>query len=790
MDGDHSPSCFLSLVIPAYNEAAGIAHAIGEADAALQSLGHSYEILVVDDGSSDATAAIVGEIAQRRGTVRLVRHAVNQGYGAALRSGFNAARGRRIAFTDADCQFFLADLASLIHLTDQHPIAVGYRVDRQDSRLRKFYSRGYNLLARTLLGTTVRDIDCALKVFRREALDKIVPASRGFFVNTEMLTRARQQRLTVAEAGVRHRPRLRGHSKVSLMDIPRTLNALVPFWWSQVLFPRREQSAEPNRGGWLLHAAILVFMAGLLFFGRLGAPLLEPEEARYAEIPRQMLAEGRLMTPVLHGESYYHKPPLLYWLVMGCYALFGVHDWAARLVPSVAGVLIVLVTYAWAARAVGRSAAFASAAMLCLSAKFIYQAGMLTFDSPLCLFVVTALACAHRAIDGAELKIGWWGAAAAACALGVLTKGPVALALIVPPVLVWQFMERRLARAGWRAWLDWLATVGLVAGPWFVVVGWRDAAALRDFVWLHNLVRYVAPLDHAEPIWFFIPAIVLGMLPWSILLIPFAGCLIKRSASAGRRRPPALGFFVLAFVWIVMFFSLSGCKRTGYILPAFPFLALMLGTFVASMMGRRPWAAWLPARTHPAWSRWAHRATLSAFVVGMIVTGAGAARELIPWPAALGANLVLLAVFAVLWQRGPSRLAWRGWATCGVAVFALLLVGVHQLLPDYHRAFALRGQVRRQFDRARDPAVSVASYPKRWDSVSFYLQRDDVEVYSPARRDELIRDLQKQARTMLFVKQGDALHDLLQALPADLEFVPHGRPGRSVVGGVVQRRER
>ncbi|MCI0685560.1 MAG: glycosyltransferase [Gemmataceae bacterium] len=789
MDGDHSPVCFLSLVIPAYNEAAGIAQAIDEADAALASLGHRYEIIVVDDGSGDATAAIVAGIALRRSTVRLVRHAVNQGYGAALRTGFTAARGARIAFTDADCQFFLADLASLIQLTDQHPIAVGYRVDRQDSRLRRFYSRGYNLLARTLLGTTVRDLDCALKVFRREALAKILPASRGFFVNTEMLTRARQERLSVAEIGVRHRPRLRGHSKVSLLDVPRTLNALVPFWWSRVLFPQHERPRQPA-AGWALDVLILGVMAGLLFFARLGAPLLEPEEARYAEIPRQMLAEGRVVTPVLHGEPYYHKPPLLYWLVMGCYALVGVQDWAARLVPAVAGVLTVLITYAWASRAVSRWAGFAGAAILCLSAKFLYQAGMLTFDSPLCLFVLAALACAHRALDGPALRFGWWLLGAAACGLGVLTKGPVAVALVVPPVLAWQFMERRRAPAGWQAWFGWLAVTGLVAAPWFVAIAWHDPAALGEFFWIHNLLRYVAPLDHAEPVWYFIPALVLGMLPWSLLLIPFVGYLIKRSASAGRRRPAALGFFLLSFLWIVAFFSLSGCKRTGYILPAFPFLALALGTFAASTMGRRRWAALLPARSHPAWPRWAHRVTLGAFIVAMLVTGAAAVRELIDWRSALAADLGLLAIFAILWQRGPSRVAWRGWATCGASVFVLLLMGMHQLLPDYHRAFALRGQVRRHFELVRDPDVPVASYPKRWDSVSFYLQRDNVEVYSPARRAELIRDLRQQGETMLFVKQGEALQDLLQALPDDLEFVPRGRPGRTVIGGVVQRRGR
>src|SRR5438105_12797862 len=95
-------------------------------------------------------------------------------------------------------------------------------------------------------------------------------------------------------------------------------------------------------------ALLLVLgMATPLFFARLDAPLLEPQEPRYAEIPRQMLAEGRLLVPVLHGQPYLDKPPLLYWLVMGSYALLGVHDWAARLVPGCAGVLTVLLTYLW-----------------------------------------------------------------------------------------------------------------------------------------------------------------------------------------------------------------------------------------------------------------------------------------------------------------------------------------------------------------------------------------------------------------------------------------------------------
>src|SRR5262249_12080094 len=109
---------------------------------------------------------------------------------------------------------------------------------------RRFLSWGYNVLVRRLLGTRVRDVDCALKVFRRAALAQLLPESRGFFANTEMLTRARQLGFAVAEAAVTHRPRLHGGSKVSLWDVPRTLRELLPFWWSRVLLGRAPLAAQ------------------------------------------------------------------------------------------------------------------------------------------------------------------------------------------------------------------------------------------------------------------------------------------------------------------------------------------------------------------------------------------------------------------------------------------------------------------------------------------------------------------------------------------------------------------
>jgi dolichol-phosphate mannosyltransferase len=422
MDGQareaDSPRRSLSLIIPAYNEEAGIRQAIEEADKALTNLTDRYEIIIVDDGSTDDTAKIVRQAAG--GRTRLLQHDHNRGYSAALRTGFEAARYDRVAFTDADCQFHLADMAGLLPLTEEYQLSVGYRVNRQDPWQRRFFSWGYNLLARTLLGTQVQDCDCALKVFRKEALKELLPETEGFFVNTEMLARARQLGYSVAEVGVRHRPRLRGSSKVSLRDIPRTLATLLPFWWTEVAFagrcpsppsplggePRatgrgeglgllqlspphpRPLSPEWRGGKWPKFIAFLLLLlaAGLLFLGRLRSPLLEPEEAVYAEVPREMTAAGNWVVPLRQGRPYYEKPPLFYWLIMASYDSLGVHDWSARLIPCTTGLGIILVTFWWGNRSFGFRAGLAGALILCLSPRFVHQARMITMDSLLCFW--------------------------------------------------------------------------------------------------------------------------------------------------------------------------------------------------------------------------------------------------------------------------------------------------------------------------------------------------------------------------------------------------------------------
>jgi 4-amino-4-deoxy-L-arabinose transferase-like glycosyltransferase len=507
-------------------------------------------------------------------------------------------------------------------------------------------------------------------------------------------------------------------------DFHRTLSA----WWSEKLFAgSRERPFKESRLKSSLPVIILALLSTLLLFGRLGCPLLEPEEARYAEIPRQMLVEGRWIVPVLHGDDYLQKPPLLYWLIMICYQIFGVHDWAARLVPGITGILVVLVTYGWSRRALGPRAALASGFILCLSAQFLYLAGMVAMDSLLCLWVIGGLASGHLALSPPQnesqttkikeksLAPSWWLTSALCCGLGVMTKGPVAVVLVVGPLAGWLFLERRRARVGLTSRAGYLAVVLLVAGPWYMAVSLRDPQATGSFFWLHNIVRYLAPFDHEKPAWFYLPGLAIGTLPWALLLVALVPYLARRSPRWALRRPAALGFVLLAFSWCLIFFSLSGCKRTAYILPALPLLAMILGTCAA--------------RAFP----WNHRTRRTA---------------------ALAAGTMALA----------------------------LLAACHFALPVYHRHFALRGQVRRHAGLK----MPVVCYPKRWDSVSFYLGREAI-LFGTRERDQLMKQLQTGA-TLLFIKNDQSFNEMLQALPGELEFVPRGRQGRNVHVGVVQRK--
>jgi glycosyltransferase involved in cell wall biosynthesis len=227
---DRGPLAELSYFFPVHNEAANLRGLVEEALATLPGLADTFEIVIVDDGSRDDTPALADELAGAHPEVRAVHHPTNLGYGAALRSGFAAARYANLAFTDGDRQFKVADLGRLIERLGAGDLdaVVGYRIRRADPLARTVYARLYRLANLIFFGLTVRDVDCACKLFRRSALEGVNVESGGAFFSAELLIKLRAAGRRLAEVGVPHYPRTAGRPTGAKPQV--VLRAVRDFW--------------------------------------------------------------------------------------------------------------------------------------------------------------------------------------------------------------------------------------------------------------------------------------------------------------------------------------------------------------------------------------------------------------------------------------------------------------------------------------------------------------------------------------------------------------------------------
>lgn len=222
----------LSYFFPAHNEEANLEGLVAEALETLPSLAETFEIIAVNDGSKDRTGEIADRLAaEHPDVVRVVHHPVNRGYGGALRSGFEASRYDLLAFTDGDRQFRIADLARLtarLAGTDHPDVVAGYRIKRADPLIRIIYARTYKLANRIFFGLRVRDVDCACKLFRREALEGVRVESGGAFFSAELLIRVGEAGRSIVEVGVPHYRRTAGSPTGARPSV--ILRAVKDFW--------------------------------------------------------------------------------------------------------------------------------------------------------------------------------------------------------------------------------------------------------------------------------------------------------------------------------------------------------------------------------------------------------------------------------------------------------------------------------------------------------------------------------------------------------------------------------
>jgi len=201
----------ISIVLPAYNEEAVIATTVSRVFQALSRMGADFEILVVNDGSKDRTGAIVAAIAMQEPRVRLVTHQVNQGAGAALVSGFIRATKAYTFYMDADGQFDINDLVRMLPYLREYDGVFGYRFNRRDSWLRKLYAWGWNHLVRFVFNLSIKDIDCAFKIFRTDYFRRVVLEARGALLLTEVVYKFARAGYIYTELPVRHLPREGGN---------------------------------------------------------------------------------------------------------------------------------------------------------------------------------------------------------------------------------------------------------------------------------------------------------------------------------------------------------------------------------------------------------------------------------------------------------------------------------------------------------------------------------------------------------------------------------------------------
>jgi 4-amino-4-deoxy-L-arabinose transferase-like glycosyltransferase len=346
-----------------------------------------------------------------------------------------------------------------------------------------------------------------------------------------------------------------------------------------------QPAAPESRERWT-YLGLSAFLAVLWFATLSLRPLFNPDEGRYAEIAREMLAGGDWVIPHLNGLAYIEKPPLQYWATALSLRLFGQSEFAARFYTALSALGTVLAVWLVARRLWGSSAAWRASLMLSSMLLFLVMGQLLTLDMGLTLYLTVALAGFLLAQTGRRSsEFGWMLLAWIATALGVLSKGLVAAA--IPAAVLVSYSAWARDFSPWRR-------LHIVWGlPLFlaICVPWHWLAALRladfpQFFFVHeHLARYLTPsANREEAWWFFGEVFVLGSVPWTLPALRVMALGWRCHASRGEFNPA-----LLLWIWtwfVVIFFSLSESKLVPYILPAMPALALLIASLPADALRR------------------------------------------------------------------------------------------------------------------------------------------------------------------------------------------------------------
>lgn len=322
---------------------------------------------------------------------------------------------------------------------------------------------------------------------------------------------------------------------------------------------------------------LLLLFLGLLtysfFLG--GHPLLVPDEGRYSEIAREMVANHQYMTPQLNSFNFFDKPILFYWLQAVAFNIFGIHIWVTRLIPMLFGISGALIVYNISAYVFNRQSAWLAALFLLSSPLYFGIAHFANLDIEVAVWITASLSFFLRSYrpNTHDFHAGWLYAAYAAAGAAILTKG---LMGIVFPIMIiglwicitnqWQLVLRMRLMSG-------LSLVCAIVLPWFIFMQWQYPHFFNYFFYQQQFLRYTnLTFNNPQPTWYYVVTVFTGMLPWSLFLYgAYKHCW--------RTRCNTTWFLMLWPLIILVFFSIPQSKLIGYIIPVLPPLAILIGHY-------------------------------------------------------------------------------------------------------------------------------------------------------------------------------------------------------------------
>lgn len=783
----------ISLVLIAGADATATRSALTDAQGVLSGLTNNYEILVVGNATSNAnTRAAMSLDCGHDARVRFVSP---DGAGfAGWQQGVRQAAHDWVVLAPADGRYRLAELGRLLAFTSDSDVVCGYRIGSQRRLIGAALDRCGAHLSSLLLRTAVRDPGCELKIFRRSLLGNLPELPDDDFSRVELLARLRLAGAQIVEVPTTYQRgrlaadtptatglNLRGIFSGYVARPGRWLARLVSFWWSQFLFAQNGSSAAvstaetPWRGGQAVAAwCVLAGAAIIFFFSHLSFPLLEPDESRYARIAQEMIRTGDYLVPYRFGEPYLDKPPMLYWLTAASYRLFGVSEGAARVVCALSGLIAVLATYGIGRRLIGQRAAWIGAFTLMLCTGFALGGKFLIMDGLLTCFVTLAMLSGYLAIHGPRVRPGWCVAASLFCGLGVMTKGPLAVVLFLPPLIASRWLTKGGAKLTWRHWALCLAPGALVALPWFVLVTLREPQFLEYFFWRHHVARFTTDFSHDQPWWYYIPVLLLGMFPASLLLGPLAILLFGNDAALRRHRTWELGYLLLVAGWILFFFTLSRGKLPPYIIPALPPMCLLCGKLLDLLVARTAEGN-LFRRSRAIFPELVCQVALAGVaVVGVIDLALGGGRNY----GFLVDSVLILAGASLFFYlpRGNHKHLLHNWAAAGVLAWVAMAYAFLNFYPDIAYSRSIAVQAEEICEEAGDPKMPIIFFGRREESVLFYLPANRIHEFAGKHPDRLVAFLRRHPKALLVSDRND-IADLRPSLPAGLTVSEMGGRG-------------